>query len=193
MAQATNQFLGEANLKFGIMCIIALIIVAATSFCVSASDTTTNFHTGPFNVSVDLGESCNDLEINEPVQGEWLDGTAYTDYIASACGAMLAFATTDKANHDLKDSFGTDTIFSDLVELGADKDTIKVFEREIDGMPGAVGSGYVSKYGLNLYMASYYVSKDTIGHISVWGNESKIKTALKTIHVTKGAYRIQLH
>jgi hypothetical protein len=171
-------------LKARIKCLIALVVVLMASSCVSASNTTTKFQTGPFSVSIDLGESCNDINISEPAHNEWLDGTAYTSYIVELCGALVSFTTTDNTNNDLNTPFGTDSISHDLIELGADKDTISVYNREINGMPGAVGSGYMPKYGTNAYSASYYVSKDTVGHIFVWGNESKIKTALKTIHVT---------
>jgi hypothetical protein len=73
-----------------------------------------------------------------------------------------------------------------LVSLfGADEYTISLNDRNINGMPGVVGSGYVPDSGVRLYLASFYVTKDSIGHISVWGNESKMDTILKTIHVAE--------
>jgi hypothetical protein len=174
-------------LKTGIKVFIALAVALTASFCVSATDTTTRFQTGPFNVSVDFGQHCNDINISEPEQDEWLDGTPYIDYIVMVCDAMVSFTTTEKANFDLNSSLETRSTFRDLIESGADKDTIRVYNREIDGMPGVVGSGYVPNYDMNSYLASFYVSKDTIVHIGVWGNESKIKTILKTIHVIEAA------
>jgi hypothetical protein len=175
-------------LKAGIKCFIALFVALIASFCVSASDTTTRFQTGPFNVSVDFGQHCNDINISKPYQEEKQDGTSYINYIAIACGAMVSFITTDKADYDLNRSLGTNSISEDLVLLfGADEDTISLNNRNINGMPGVVGSGYVPDSGVRLYLASFYVTKDTIGHISVWGNESKMDTILKTIHVTKAA------
>jgi hypothetical protein len=84
-------------LKTGIKVFIALAVALTASFCASASDTTTKFQTGPFNVSVDFGQHCNDINISKPYQEEKQDGTSYTNYIAIACGAMISFVTTDKA------------------------------------------------------------------------------------------------
>lgn len=183
----TNQSLGGFNLKLGIKCFVVLVIVAMTSMCVSASDTTTKFKTGSFTVSVDLGESCNDIDISEPSNGEWLDGTAYTNYIAMLCGSMVSFVTTDNADYDLTGSYGTESTRSNLITMGADKDTINVYNRKIDGIPGAVGSGYISEKGYTMYMANYYVSTDTTGLIVVRDNQTKMISALKTIHVTEAA------
>ena len=83
--------------------------------------------------------------------------------------------------------FDTSVTKNDLLKLGADKETINVSERKINGWPGAFGSGYVSKYGSTIYEADFYVDPKTIGHILLDNNETEIVSALKTIHVTEAA------
>jgi len=130
-------------MKFEIKSLIVLVIVAMAFSIASASDTTTKFQTGPFTVSIDLGNPCNDLNISKPIQGE-RSGIKYTDYITtSACG-VFTFLRYDTPVFDLNSNFGTTTIQNDLLSLGISKDTISVFEQKIDGKPGAIGSGYIS-------------------------------------------------
>jgi len=154
-------------------------------------DTTTKVETGPFKGSVDLGETCNDIKIWEPVQAETLDGNTYTDYTIKACDVILAFSKADNAFFDLENAFVTSSITStvnkELIELGADKDTIQVFKREIDDKPGAVGSGYVPKTGVTIYLAAYFVSPKSVVRIIVRNNQNKMTMALKTINVTETA------
>jgi len=179
--------LGGFNLRFGIKCFIVLVMVATTSFCASASDTTTKFQTGPFIVSIDLGESCSDLNISEPVQKERLTGDSYTNYDVKLCGVSLFFVQNAESGLDVSSPFGTAIANDLLIQTGADKDTIKVFERQINSLPGAVGSGYIPKLEGTFYVADFYISSRSTGHIYVWDNETKMISALKTIHVTEVA------
>jgi hypothetical protein len=180
--------LGGFNLKIGIKCFIALVMAAMTSFCVSASDTTTKFQTGPFTGSIDLGEHCDNIYIEEPTHGELLSGdNNYTGYLLNFCDVIISFARYDFPVLDLNEGHGTEGIRIDLLRQGADKETISVFERKIDGKPGGVGSGYVPKYGIDLYEAGFYVSSSTVCHIDIWENESQMIAALKTINVTEAA------
>jgi len=165
-----------------------LMVVALAAFCVTlASGTVTTFKTGPFNVSVDLGVPCNDTIISKPVQSEWLNGNRHIDYNTSTCGVSIFLTTTDNANYDLNSGFDTGVTKDDLLKLGADKETINVSERKINGWPGAVGSGHVSKYGTTIYEADFYVNPQTVGRILLDNNETEIISALNTIHVTEAA------
>jgi hypothetical protein len=164
-----------------------VMVVALAAFCVTlASGTVTTFKTGPFNVSVDLGVPCNDTNISKPAQSELVNGNRYIDYNTSACGVSISLTKTENANYDLN-SFDTGTTKDDLLKLGADKETINVSERKINGWPGALGSGYVSKYGSTVYEADFYVNPQIVGHILLDNNETEIISALKTIHVTEAA------
>ena len=165
---------------------LVVVVVAFAAFCFAlASGTVTTFKTGPFNVSVDLGMPCDDININKPVHGEWSDGTRYTDYTTKVCGDLIILTRTENAYYDLSGKFSTDTVTSDLIDLGADEDTISVYQRKIDGLPGAVGSGYMPEYGVTIYEASYYVSHKAAGHVVIMNNQTKMLSAIKTIHVTE--------
>ena len=145
-----------------------------SSFCVSASDTTTKFQTGPFTVTVDLGTHCNDTNISKPVSNEDLGGNGYTDYDANLCKAEIWIRQWGKDatySFDLNSAFPTESILQSLIKLGADKDTINLYARTIDGKPGAAGSGYVPKLDKMRYSAAFYVSPKSFCRIYIWGNE----------------------
>jgi len=171
----------KINTKFFVVMIVALAAFCATL----ASGTVTTFKTGPFSISVDLGVPCNDTNISKPAQNEWLNGNRDIDYNMSACGVSIFLTTTGNANYDVNSAFDTDVTKSDLLKLGADKETINVSERKINSWPGALGSGHVSKYGSTIYEADFYVNPQTVGRILLDNNETEILSALKTIHVTE--------
>ena len=156
------------------------------SLCASATDTTTKFKTGPFTVSVDLGMPCNDINISKPVQDELLSGASYTQYLATTCGAFIQFMRYDTAPGWSED-FGTSDVRSTLLQMGADKDTIAVNERTISGKSGSVGSGYIPKNDKSFYTAGFYVSPKSVCWIYILGNETEMKSILKTIKVTEAA------
>jgi hypothetical protein len=175
-------------LKLGIKCLIALVAVAMASFCVSASDTTTKFQTGPFTVSVDLGVPCTDVNISKPVSSEDLGGNSYTDYDTHMCKAQIWIRQWDKeARHsfDLNEAIFKSPVKIDLIRLGVDKDTIMLYDRTIDGRPGVAGRGYVPKSDELLCIAALPISTKSYCYIRVWGNETMMISALKTIHVTE--------
>jgi hypothetical protein len=174
-------------LKLGFKCFIALVVALMASFCVSASDTTTKFKTGPFTGSVDLGVPCNDTNIIEPRQGETLSGDNYTEYVILMCGVSIILTRYDKDLFDLTTAYGTSDATRNLINSGADKDTIVVYDREINSKSGAVGSGYVPRVGAIEYMAFFNISPKSKGYIFIWGNQTAVISALKTIHVTENA------
>lgn len=107
---------------------------------------------GPLAVSMDLGVPCNDVNINKPVSGV-RSGESYTEYNAIVCGNYVASMRYDSPIIDLNQSFGTSSVRRSLLEdIGAAENTISVDEREIDGKPGAVVSGYVPKYHMTAYL-----------------------------------------
>jgi hypothetical protein len=172
----------ELSLKTGI---VLMLIVLMADVCASASDTTAKFQIGPLAVSMDLGVPCNDVNINKPVSGV-RSGESYTEYNAIVCGNYVAFMRYDSPIIDLNQSFGTSSVRRSLLEdIGAAENTISVDEREIDGKPGAVGSGYVPKYHMTAYFASFNVSSRTVGHIGVYGNQTQMTSILKTLKVTE--------
>jgi hypothetical protein len=71
--------------------------------------------------------------------------------------------------------FGYPFRFDDLVNAGAEKETIRGVERKIDGKPGAVGSGYVPKYGVNWSMAVNLYQKILLEILSLWTAIVKLK------------------
>lgn len=172
-------------MKLGIKCFIALFIVAVASFCVSASDTTTKFQTGPFTVSVDLGVPCNDVNISKPASTESLGGESYTVYDTSACGVEIWIKRCNKDTFTT--AFPTAAINAVLVQDGADKDTIALYDRTIDGKSGAAGSGYVPKFEKTIYLGAFAISAKSLCYITIWDNQTMMVSALKTIHVKEAA------
>ncbi len=170
-----------------VRCTIALIITALTYFSVasSASDTTIAFETGPFKGSIDLGELCNDIKIEEPKHTEGQDGTAQTNCFIHACGSTILLSKYAYIKFDMESGFGANDI-ADLSATGVDKDTIQTSEQEINGHPGVVVTGYIPERDATMYIAVFYVSPNALGKILVWNNESKMAMAAKTINVTEG-------
>jgi len=162
-----------------------IIVVALAVFCITvASCAVTTFETGPFNGSIDLGVPCKNIDNKEPAHGELISGLNYTEYVTSLCGAAIDLMKFNNTSFDLNGSLDVG-VKSDLLDMGADKDTILVYRHVVDSKPGAVGSGYVPKHDLTLYVSSFYVSPNTVGHIYVWENQTKMVSALKTIHITE--------
>jgi hypothetical protein len=126
---------------------------------------------------------CNDINISKPDQVDTLLGVSYTSYMATACHVVIAFMRFDTPPN-WSDNFEPSTR-GDLIKLGVDKDTINVYDRTIDGKPGAVGSGYVPKSDGFLYAAGFHASPKSLCWIYVWDNETKMISVLKTIHVTE--------
>jgi hypothetical protein len=165
-----------------------VMVVVLTAFCVTlASGTVTTFKTGPFTVSVDLGELCTDINISKPIPSESIGGDTYTLYKMSGCEVALQIKRYDNLDFDTTSAFGAEGVTKDLLYAGADKDAISIFNREINGMPGAVGSAYIPNSKSTFYTARYYVSPKSLGYIYVQDNETKMISALKTIHVTENA------
>lgn len=168
--------------------IIALIIMASAYFgaASSASDTAVAFETGPFNGSVDLGEICNDIKVEEPKHSEGQDGTIQTDCFIHACGSTVLLSKYSYIKYDMETRFSADDAVADLSATGVDKDTIKTSEQEINGHPGIVVTGYVPEREIWMYIANFYISPSASGKILVWNNESKMAMAVKTIRVIEG-------
>lgn len=166
--------------------LMAVIMLASPG---AASDTSVSFQTGPFNVSVDLGRPCGDINISKPTQSELLSGDKYVGYVAYVCDVIFSFTKYDKEMFKTNEEFGSDAIAYDILVgiYGADERTLNVAERKIDGRSGAVGSGYVPKYGARIYAAGFILSPKAVGHIILRGNESEMISALKTIHITEAA------
>jgi len=164
---------------------IALIIMALAYFSValSASDTTIAFETGPFTGSVDLGELCNDIKIEEPKHSEGQDGTIQTDCFIHACGSTVLLSKYAYVKFDMESGFSTNDAVADLSATGVDKDTIQISEQEINGHPGMVITGYIPEREMWMYIANFYVSPSALGKILVWDNERKMTMAVKTINV----------
>lgn len=173
-------------MKLGINFLIVIIIIAMTFFCVSASDTTTKFKTGPFMGSVDLGMICNDLNISKPMQGERLSGESYTNYHLKMCGTSISLTRLDEDIFNSTQTFSS-SVTESLLLSGADKDTVLVYDRKINSKTGAVGRGYVPKRDSILFVAYFNVSPKTRGFIAIWDNETEMKSILKTIKVTEAA------
>ncbi len=175
---------GRLSMKLIQVIIVTAIMYGFLSICAFGEPSTTTFETGPFTVAVDLGEIC-DIQIEEPTQNEMLDGSTYTSYIIWVCDSMITFTEYDTYYFNLEDDFGTNSIYIDLLKIGADKDTIYVAEREIDGHHGAVGSAFLPEYGTEIYMAGFYTSPRSVCHITVIGsdNYNRMITILRTIHI----------
>jgi hypothetical protein len=175
-------------MKSILRCIIALIILASAYFSVasSASDTTVAFETGPFTGSVDLGELCNDIKVEEPKHSEGQDGTIQTDCFIHACGSTVLLSKYAYVKFDMESGFSANDAVADLSATGVDKDTIQISEREINRHPGMVVTGYIPEREIWMYIANFYVSPSASGKILVWNNESKMEMAVKTISVTEG-------
>jgi hypothetical protein len=166
---------------------IILVAVVLASICniASASNTTTKFQTGPFNVTVDLGVPCNDTNISKPVSSEDLGGNSYTDYDTHLCKAQIWIRQWDKDRLDMTSDFSTSGITDYFAKNGADKDTIRLYSRTIDGKPGAAGMGYLPKFDKVQYIAGFYISAKSYCYIYILDNETMMISALKTIHITE--------
>ena len=167
--------------------IVLLCVVLAAFFVTLASSTVTTFKTGPFTVSVDLGVPCNDTNISKPEASELLSGRSYTVFDVNMCKAHLYLRRYDKDIFDSTTSYSTSSIKSELIRKGADKDTIDLYDRTIDGKSGAAGRGYVPKYDERVYIAGFIVSPKSYCLINLWDNETMMISALKTIHITEAA------
>ena len=168
--------------------LLFFIIVVSVAFCVElASGTTTLFKTGPFTGIVDLGMPCNEIDIQKPVQGEMLIGGNYTNYDVIMCKVWIELTRRDKGTIDLTQPFGTSDITRALLQLGSDKESINVYEREIDSMPGAVGLGYIPEFGSTEYIAGFDVSPTSYCYIYILGNETQMTSLLKAIHISETA------
>jgi hypothetical protein len=176
------------NIKF-----LAVVVVVLTVFCVTlASSSVTTFKTGPFNVSVDLGISCNDINILKPEKSEMPGGISNTNYQVNMFGNSVSIILTrsDKNAYDITKagtSAMTSAITSAFLKGGADKDTLHVTDREIDSKPGIVGSGYLPQFGSTMYTGVFFTSPKSKCTIGVMGNQTMMASALKTIHVTEAA------
>jgi hypothetical protein len=162
--------------------VIIALLSLLTMPCINASNTTIEFRTGPFTGGADLGMPCDDINIVEPVQDELLSGDQFTSYTVGACGLLLMFRRYNSSLINTTEEFGTDSILSDLISLGVDKDTISLYPREINGMLGAVGKGHIING--DLCLAGFYVSQYSLCHISTT-NETMMKSVLRTLDVTE--------
>ena len=136
----------------GIKCFIASAMVVMAISSVSASDTITDFKTGPFVGSVDLGMSCDNITVIPPSRGELKNGSEVTFYGASLCGSGVIFEKFENSSieFDIKDkeklpSYLAIDIKNTLLKEGADKDTINISSVTINDNAGAIGSGYISE------------------------------------------------
>jgi hypothetical protein len=167
-------------------CIIALIIMASAYFGVASSDTAVAFETGPFKGSVDLGELCNDIKVEDPKHIEGQDGTIQTDCLIHACGSTILLSKYACVKFDMESGFSDDDAIANLSAAGVDKDTIQTSKQEINGHPGIVVAGYMPEREMWMHIAIFYVSPSASGKILVWNNESKLAMAIKTISVMEG-------
>ena len=103
------------------------------------------------------------------------------------CNIFMFIRKYDKSQFDWTNAFGTQAVTNTLIYGGADKDTINVYDREINSKSGAVGSGYITKSGSTRYIAAFYVSPKSMCYIYIWDNQSMMISALKTINVTETA------
>ena len=109
------------------------------------------------------------------------------------CGIQISFTRYDEPMFNLNKNFETAIIQNDLMNMSADKDSLVISERKIDGKPGAVGSGYLPKQDLKVHIADFYVSSSTVGRIYILENANTLEnetlmiSALKTIHITEAA------
>jgi hypothetical protein len=167
---------------------IVFVVIAAV-FCVTlASGTVNTFKTGPFTGNVDLGMPCDDINISKPVQAEEISGESYTDYNVIMCDALISIRRYDKPTVYPDVNPFVSGVTSTLLSHGADKDTVMVYPREINSKSGAVGSGYFPKYGSTEYDAGFYVSPPkSYCYIYIMDNETRMISALKTIHITEAA------
>lgn len=137
--------------------------------------TATFFNAGPFKVSFDLGAPA-ELEFFDPFNDELSYPPYYAKYteygmhiIGTNTGMSLRkfdmnmFAAANTENF-------IDGTSSYLQRMGCDKETIRVNSRMVDGKMGAIGSG-LSKNGVSLYAASYYISPSCVGQIVSAGDE----------------------
>jgi hypothetical protein len=173
--------------RLGITWFITVVTVFLASFSiVSASNTNVTFDAGPFNCTIDLGLNCSDININKPIHNELSDGTGYDRFAVNICGVSILLTRYNKSNiFDLEKGVSTDSIFGDLISLSADKKTIQVYKRVIDGQNGAAGSATVPRYNSDVYDASYLISSRSVCRITIWGasNNKVMISAMDTIHV----------
>lgn len=166
-----------------------MIIMASAYFSVasSASDTTIAFETGPFTGSIDLGELCNDVKVEDPKHSEGQDGTIQIDCFIHACGSTILLSKYAYVKFDIESGFSADEAAANLSSAGVDKDTIQTSEQEINGHPGIVAAGYIPEKEMWIYIANFYISPSASGKILVWNNESNMEIAVNTISVMEGS------
>lgn len=167
--------------------IIMVISICYVSLPVMAIGNPVAFQTGPFNGTVDFGLPCPNLEILPPENSEMISGLNYTTYIINSHeGGFFFFNRFNET--DVPQNFayliGMAAV-SDLLDHGAEKDSILVFNRSVSGRSGVVASGYVPHEDMVLYQATFFVSNNTVGHITVWENETMMSSILRSLKVSE--------
>jgi hypothetical protein len=152
----------------------------------TAADNMIKFQTGPFSGSVDLGIACNDTKINNPTSDEDLSGDWYEDCSITICGVLFEFMKFTNRLFDTTAPFSTAGIRNDLISSNVEKDTIELYQRKINGMPGAAGAAYLPQGAGLICAARYYVSQDSIGFVYCQ-NRSQMALILKSLKVTEDA------
>ena len=165
-----------------------LVVVALVASCITlTSGAITTFKAGPFNVSVDIGMPCNDINIKEPTRTETISGNSFTDYYVIICDVALELIRYDEDVFQRNTPFSPDAVRNMILTAGASEDTILVYPREINSKSIAVGSGYIPKYDETVYTAGFIISPKSLCYIYVFGNGTKMVSAMKSIRITEAA------
>ncbi len=139
------------------------------------------FESGQHVVSLDIGHPCNVSKI-ETIQDIDLSGNDIIIYNNLVNTTVIV--TTQPS--DKKYTLVQQSVINVLILLGADKDTIIIANRKIDGCNGLVGSGLRLKNQQTIYHAIYTKSDNCVVNVVGWdpyGND--FQKALKTIKVTR--------
>jgi hypothetical protein len=174
--------------SIAIVALLALLIMP----CIAVSDSVT---TGPYKISFDLGlpNEAYTVTVSDPKEKESLGGDKSINYVINIKNetGITRLASLTLEQMQIKTFMTADEMQSGLRSILSDTAglrNVEVAEREIDGKPGAIGSGDLDVSGLNIkmYQASYYPFKDTLTFItSGYPWDEGTLSLLKTIHIEK--------
>jgi hypothetical protein len=160
--------------------ILIFSILALGAVSTVASDNTTIFKAGPFNGSIDLGHSC-EINVTGPYCSIDISGANYSIYNIYCDDKVFVQLQSYKDGRYITNP---QSIKSTLIENGADRDTIRIVDRVIDGINGYAGEGYAVAKGSEIYRAVYGINSRSACWIGTWqGGHEDFLAALASIHV----------
>jgi hypothetical protein len=144
----------------------------------------TTSQAGSWQVNEEYQVDIDSFEIvaNDPNIELDLAGDEVITYTAKANNTTSVGLQVSKGKYSISEKLA----MTGLLYMGADKDTIVVNEREIDGHSGFVGQGFVVEKNNVVYCAIYQETPSILVVITGYDpNFNDFQKVVKTIHIKK--------